>query len=216
MTFVVTGTGHSGTAWLSLAFSYLGVATTHEGVYTLRGVHPWPPGLVGDVSLAAAPHLETLPPGTRALIVVRNPLEVVDSFYRGRNFARTCPCHELGAHLGSPFVRYVFDHVDIHEDGDELGTTIRYVDAWHRLAAPYAPVARLEDLVDNELAAWAHYLAGVDPQRTEDLLAGPWLTKDVNAHGPLGDIRPPLTWQAIDEHPDGVLLRRLALDLGYL
>lgn len=212
--FVVTGTGHCGTAWVAAALSFLGVPTTHEGVFTLAGRRPWPAHLIADVSVAAAPYLGTSssPPG---YVVARDPLDVVNSFFKGRNFARTCPCHGPGAHLGSPFAVYAATHVDLAEDGDELGATIRYVTRWHALAARHAPVVRLEDLAAGALVDWAADVADVPRCATETILAGPWLPV-INPHGTFGDDRPWITWADVDAHPDGPALRHHAEALGYI
>ncbi len=211
---MITGTGHSGTAWLALAFSFLGVPTTHEGVFLFRERLPWPDGLAGDVSLAAMPYLDD-PDIPNRLIVVRDPLAVFNSFWRSRMFAAECPCHQPGTHLGSPLVRYLTGH-GLVSDGDEMGMTIRHITGWIELGSGHASVARLEDLRAGELGYWARRFADIPISRTEELLEGPWLAWDVNAHGPNGDVRPWVMWDQIDDHPDGYLLRKQAEMFGYL
>lgn len=212
--FVVTGSGHSGTAWLARAFAIAGLAATHEGVYQLDGRRPWPSGLAVDVSLAAMPYLAD-PSTPCALVVVRDPLAVLNSFYRGFTFADSCTCHAPGAHLGSPFVQFVRRSVDV-EDGDELARTMRYLVAWHDLKPPGVHVARLEDIAAGQLRFWAQLFGGVPRRQVSAVLAGPWLPSDVNAHGPSGpEPRRWITWPEIRARADAGPFVEYAERLGY-
>lgn len=200
--FVVAGPGHSGTAWLATLLSCAGVPTTHEGVYTLtEPPRPWPPGLAVDVSLAATPHLDRI---ERALFVVRDPRVVARSFWRGRTFAASCPCHEDGAHLGSPFARWAVGHYNL-ETGDEAEATVQYVTRACAMAWRAAcPLVRVED--SRALAFALANVLRLPVERLGQVLDGPWCPASLNAHGQEGPEREPLDDARLDD---------LATEFGY-
>jgi hypothetical protein len=78
--FVVTGCARSGTAYMAVTLTRLGLQCGHEVVFGPRtraftGFH----GQHGDSSWLAAPFLEQLPPDTLVLHRIRHPLRVVRS-----------------------------------------------------------------------------------------------------------------------------------------
>jgi len=81
--FVVTGTPRSGTTYMTSLLRELGYDCTHE-----RCFDPWhitfaeerPDARIwGDSSWLAVPYLRELPPSTRVIHVVRNPVDAINS-----------------------------------------------------------------------------------------------------------------------------------------
>jgi hypothetical protein len=81
--FVVTGTPRSGTSYMSSLLRELGYDCAHE-----RCFDPWHVTFAeeradtcrwGDSSWLAVPYLEDLPPSTRVVHVVRNPVDSINS-----------------------------------------------------------------------------------------------------------------------------------------
>jgi len=214
---VITGTGHSGTAWIARALNLAGIAATHEGIFTLtRRPDPWPAALTADVSLAATPYLAALDVDIVPVVVVRDPLEVLNSFLRGWTFAASCPCHPdtPRAHLDSPLGRFIARHVSL--PSAELDATARYVTDWHRLATairPDAAVLRIEDLNGEGLAELLDVFdAGHVARYLHELEL---LPTDYNAHGPTGLNRPPFSWSTLPGSAATDALRGHADRLGY-
>lgn len=220
MLLVVTGSGHNGTAWVARTLTLAGISATHEAIFTFEGRRPWPRGLEADVSLAATPHLDALGAQVAAVVVVRDPLTVVNSWLRGYHFADACPCHpgEHGAHRRTPFRRFVDAHVDLVAL-DELDAIARYVVAWHRLAVKLRPsvtVVRFEDLTDPTTGALRTLfdLYGLPARAVTELEAGGFLADVVNEHP---GSRPPLTYPDLEADPSIDVVRLLdhATALGY-
>lgn len=80
MRFVITGTGRSGTGWCAAVLNSAGVFTGHERVFTPKAAHggllDWC-GYHADASWLAVPRLPLM--GVESALVVRHPLEVVES-----------------------------------------------------------------------------------------------------------------------------------------
>lgn len=81
ISFVVVGTPRSGTGFTSKLFNALGVPCGHEQYFTTsqQTILDSNFELFGDSSWLAAPFLQALPPNTRILHQVRNPLATIDS-----------------------------------------------------------------------------------------------------------------------------------------
>lgn len=139
--FVVTGTGRCGTALCMIVLKQMGVPASHEAFFTLDrrsfddrdrmayDAHP-----TNDVSLMAAPFLEQL--GKPVLHLVRNPVEVVNSFLHMR-LSPAVP-HEV-----TDFI----NHFVTLEGGTAAELWADYWIKWNRMCAEAATLTvTVEDL----------------------------------------------------------------------
>ena len=146
--FVVTGSGRSGTGYISHVLSLLGIRTGHE--------EWWNPfnrrsgSLRGDASWCAVPHLEGY--GGKVGLQLRDPLKVMGSLMNGQVFG-------AGADRESPYYREKAKHVEF--TGNDLEDAARYVVEWNDRAEERADVVwRLEDLDGELLASIVETLTG--------------------------------------------------------
>lgn len=160
MPFVVTGTGHSGTAWTSRVFTQCGVRTGHESICRFVGYidtwdttgkpvpgaqhAPTPGPLDGDASLAAVGYMHAFPPGTRVLHVLRHPLAVVRSLHALGYMADT------PQHRASPYGQFVATHLpEAWDHDDHLDRIVAYTLGWNDLAHTRAVAAGLPYLCER-------------------------------------------------------------------
>lgn len=85
MHFVVTGCGRSGTGYVSLLLTRLGIPTGHERVFLPDERRPWRP-YTGDSSCFAVPFLRELAGSVPIIHLVRDPLAVGRSYSHRRLF----------------------------------------------------------------------------------------------------------------------------------
>lgn len=80
--FVVTGTGRSGTSWITEVLRRTGLNAGHEEVYAFEALRPWG-DWDGDASFMAVPYLEMGAPtdDLRIVHLVRHPSRVIASIY---------------------------------------------------------------------------------------------------------------------------------------
>lgn len=216
--YAVGSFGHSGTLWLSRALSFAGLPTTHEAVFTLpRRRLPWPPGLAGDVSLAATLYLDELEPTVGRYFLTRELLDVVNSYRRGWMLSEVCPCgHPPGAHRLTPFARYAAE-LGADLEAPELEALAGYlVGSAEAAIKADAVFLRVEDLTAGVLAGLALEL-GAEPTNADALvdLEAELLTTDANLHPSIVHARLEVGWAELLEHPSGRRLAGLAADLGY-
>lgn len=181
MKVLVVGTGRSGTGWCSRLLQSAGLNVGHEGVFgpeQAAGATPidWY-GLDGDASWLAVPLLPVA--DTRAVLVVRHPLDVVASLVHIDFLHR--PLH-------SPYRDVAAAHVDL--TGPPLDALLRFWICWNAQAASHVDTTfTLDALVagPTRLPDWANAPRPPAP-------AGPVNTRTEWKHGP----RPTLTWDQFD------------------
>ena len=124
---LVTGCGRSGTGYLAALLAELGLPCGHEVVYgpeLLAGAPPaWPEGARAESSWLAGPHLRALPPGTRIVHLVREPLAVVRSCLRVRFLESARNPYRMHAERHAPGV----------SEGAPPVRCARYWTRWHAL-----------------------------------------------------------------------------------
>jgi hypothetical protein len=201
--FVITGTGRCGTGYMANALMYNRVRCGHETLFTPEGKQP-NPFLRGDSSWMAAPHLPAW--SGYVLHVVRNPLDVVNSFVGIGLFDES---HDTAEVL--PYREYARQHApEVFELEDPVERAMAWYVFWNRMIEPWAhkrvQVENVsgDDLYDVIRYAGAHHA----PWEIAKNLAE--VPKDVNSR-PRAD----LTW---DDLPDGDLkdgLRAMGKAYGY-
>jgi hypothetical protein len=146
--FAITGTGRSGTGWISQVLTVLGIRTGHE--------EWWNPfnhrtgSLEGDASWCAAPYLEKY--DGRVGLQIRDPLKVLGSLMNGQIFGP-------GSNKESPYFKAKAAHVDF--TGNELEDAARYIVDWVGMVEPRADVTwQLETLDAEQLVEIVDVLAG--------------------------------------------------------
>jgi len=191
-TFVVTGSGRSGTEFISLALSAAGVRCGHEAVFGPRttGVPPFGPW-TGDASWLAAPFLADLPAGTAVLHQVRDPFSVISSWYGLRFLADDGPyssrtasgllrllAHEASTRwarsrgrrvfVARDYERFVARHLPAAvEPASRLDRCMRYWVGWNEMverAADRSEIDYLRFKLEEVDARWPEILGfiGVD------------------------------------------------------
>ncbi|MEQ8789094.1 MAG: FkbM family methyltransferase [Pirellulaceae bacterium] len=124
--FVVTGSGESGTGYISRLLSALGVRCGHESVFHPKTRTVDFGSFPGDASWLAAPWLAELPAGTVVLHQTRHPLDVAESFMRLRFF------HDEVNQRHEPYREFVRRHSSAYEAADPLERFMRYWVQWNR------------------------------------------------------------------------------------
>jgi len=218
--FIVTGTGHNGTAWTAKAFTWMGFPCGHESVYwwdeNLAGARWF--GLRGESSLAAAGYWHEIPTCWPVLLVIRDPFKVLSSFQGEKFFFDECDCHEPGAHRFSPYGLFVERHLpSCMAPLDPLGRAINWIVGWNEFIeseADFRPLRmeRIEDLTqDTELLM--DVVEWTTGERVSfDLVQGVQgsISPEINAHK-----RADLTWDDIMANPLGPRLAEFSIRHGY-
>ena len=185
VTFLVTGCGRSGTKYFASACVKGGIDCMHEGVFTSHREPSWPAVPTGESSWYALPFLSELPPDTPVVHLVRDPREVVASFYRIGMCSRSWMPHLTYGH-GVPWIakkalqnpagllqrigfvrahrRLLREHTSSLREHDEVTRLWRYWMEWNqmieneagRTKRPYLRL-RLEDL-DTSWESVAEFL----------------------------------------------------------
>lgn len=193
--YVITGCAGSGTGWAHKMMNELGSRCGHENFY---GFHtpPFPEDAEGESAWEA---IGRLPSDLPVLLLVRNPLHVARSELSLKYFAR-----ERGQkHNRWKNDRYIIrKRPDIYQARDRLGRVLRYVATWDAKAMKRSNVraVRLEDIDPEKTQGIFTYLTGrdVDLDRCSTALAE--VGTSFNAHG---GAESSLTWEQIEQHPDG-------------
>ena len=203
--FVVTGTGRSGTGFVSKVLSTAGVPCHHEKVFTPAG-EDWG-WRRGDSSWLAVPFLDGF--DGFVLHVLRDPLAVVNSMVGILFFEDELP--DDVALLIGPYQAFAREHApEVFELGDPVERAVAWWVVWNERVAPFADAwVRVEDLVGSDLVALARAAGGfhsdVDLQAALERVPG-----DVNSRRSAG-----LGWGDL---PEGEWLNRmrvLAVEYGY-
>lgn len=149
MTFLITGTGHSGTMWAARLFTRLGHDCGHERWHTPEPYAGMP---TPDSSWLAVPRLDRLPEGTRVLHLVRDPLAVLQSMLAIRFLT-----DGKAANPYTGFVRWA--RPDIWSAGGQLDRCVAYVARWDTPAEAVGswllPIERAEPRVVCDTVEWA-------------------------------------------------------------
>lgn len=184
---VITGTGRSGTGYISELLRASGVPCGHEQVFTCVG-RERRPFLLADASWMAAAELPIRWP---VLHQVRNPLDVINSLVGIRFFSdRT----------DSPYRRFARRH-ETGLIGDEVHDAMVWYVAWNERIEPHATFRyRIEDM-DAALVRAIGDAGGldIDLRRAEEAIASASPTTNSRERAELG-------WEDL---PGGPLLDRL-------
>ncbi len=167
--FVVTGTGRSGTGYISRLLTALGARCGHEAIFhpaTQKPVVNFGP-YQGDASWLAAPWIPQLHPDVVVLHQTRDPIDVARS-HLGIHFF-----HDDADPSYRPYQQFVRNHSDVYTHTDPLERFMRYWILWNenveRLCADRSPADhlryRVEDLTP-ELVSRILALLGRSAQRT--------------------------------------------------
>jgi hypothetical protein len=190
---LVTGTGRTGTWWLTEALRLAGAKAEHEIHYSLTEHGPIPDGTV-EVSWLAAPHT---PVGVYTIHLVRHPLKTIASRAAWGSFGGPRPRPDYDPR---PKGEYAIRWCPKIADGSSPveRAAIHWVE-WNRLVQA-DQVLRLEDVTVDTVQEIAARVGAVRPAR----LPGP-----INqAPNP-----PKLVWADV-EHVDGLI--EMAGRFGYL
>lgn len=206
--FVVTGTGHSGTAWAARLFTELGFPCGHERWHNLS---PYA-GMGGaDSSWMAMPRLGQIPEGTPVVHLVREPLAVLRSALRTRTG---------DPEWVRPYDEFVAHHrPDIAEPVDPLDRWIRHVARWDAPADAYPHRVRLrvEDAGDPaRVADVVEFATGQRPNESAVACVVARLGTRVNTHAPshYGRDRE-VAWERVLSRADGWELAAASDKYGY-
>lgn len=204
--FVVAGTGRCGTGWAARVLTLAGVRCGHESVLDhdrQRSLERVPSTtLVGDASLAAGRYVDQLP-DVQVLHLVRDPLDCLRSWMGDAFFED----------LTSPYAEMMTAEIPELHDEDKLGRAILWIAWWTRTIGLRARgvyrMERLEDLVADAalLGDVIRWLGFHPPDDLADISAGVGV---INVHA-----RADLTWEDVDQHHLGHLLRSTADWTGY-
>jgi hypothetical protein len=172
--YIITGTGRSGTGYMSRLLSYMHMPCGHEETFNpmaiakANGAPPWSP-FRGDASWLAGPFLADLQ-GVPVAHVVRNPLNVIRSMVGIGWLARD------GVH--GPYEEFAVAVMQLHG--------ITEVDEWESLAGVDADVrrAKLIHRCSVFVAFWTEMIArdGNPWWRLEDVIADLQVAKEVIEH----------------------------------
>jgi hypothetical protein len=200
--FVITGTGRSGTGFMSKVLSGVGVPCYHESVYGPDGEAKWS-FQRGDSSWLALPHLEAGDFDGYVLHVVREPVATINSFV-GIRFFDDAMADKHGAYR-----QFAEVHApEVFELSDPVERAVAWWVVWNeRCAAVADATVRVEDLSGDDLVplvraggAWH------SPHQLTEAIAK--VPTDVNSRE-----KAELGW---DDLPEGEWLGRLkVLAVGY-
>jgi hypothetical protein len=149
-TFVVTGTGRSGTGYAAQRLSGLGIACSHESYFTPGGIRLRDPdrpfGTKGDASWLAPPLLATM--NIPVVHLVRSPAQVIYSLYSIGFFDPEF----LSQHR--PFLAFAARH--FHVGNDPIDACIRWWLEWNRrceaVATLRVPIEKFEERLPQLIA----------------------------------------------------------------
>ena len=199
--FVIAGTGRSGSTWIADVLTAAGLPVGHEDVFGARGPVEWPPHLVGDSSLYAAPFLDRW--GGLVFHQVRHPLDCIGSLV-GWGLPSTPNTQGIGG-------EFVWEHLGWRSGGQQQVTdSARYWCDWNEMCERGARYVRYR--VEDADAVTIHQLmrvAGRDAPvgRVREALAV-HRPLDYRAHN---DRAPhAIDWSDIPEPERGRVLRQAA------
>ena len=197
--FVVTGTGRSGTGFISQVFTNAGMPCGHEKVfnpYETRAA-----GYMGDASWMAVPYLSELRSSTVVFHQMRHPLKVVRSL---------CGDSSLTAHRNNPYRVFKERHCDYLTFENTVMDAMRYVVDWTwRIERRRTLWWRVEDFDAANLEAAATVLRQPLDSRVAEyaLNVPPWYR---NKH-----VATDLGWDDLPDGPEKDDLVDLTGEYGY-
>jgi hypothetical protein len=154
--FIVTGCSRSGTTYMSVLLSELGLVCGHERVFNIFPVTELAPPFDyekmfgdkdGDSSFLAVPYIKDLPEGTVVLHQVRHPVHVIRSHMGIRYFAADYQPTMYLADNHPDFLNFIGRHCpEIFSDEDELRRTMRYWVQWNKMAEEGATASNVRYL----------------------------------------------------------------------
>jgi hypothetical protein len=214
---VIAGTGRSGTQYLSQLFTNLGIKTGHQSVFGVDGFQGWQ-DYQGDSSFAATAYPKEVPEDAYIFHAMKAPLSNLKaqlSYHYDEETKRgfwDCKESKFDAHF--EFLRR--ECPEIFGANDSMGRAIRFLYAWsvrtYRTFKKrrYYTIARLEHLEIGDIQrALDHCGLNILDEEIEAVLES--LGTDVGARHGYCDY---LTWDDIDDHEDGHLLRDLKISFA--
>ena len=162
--FVITGTGHCGSGYISKVLSGLEIFTGHESIF-----RPTPceaNHLVGDSSMLAAPYLDHLPEGCKVIHQIRDPRLFIRSMFSNRTLFE--PFHAYGNFMREHCPEAVQGLGDAKTPTLEWGAI--YWLRWNQMIErSRTHVFRLEDIDINLILEWIeiHHT----PKEVEEVIA---------------------------------------------
>lgn len=201
--FLVTGCAMSGTKWLSVVLSRLGIPCTHEAAYPYDLSLPRTPlWYGGEVSWCAVPYVHELPEDVPVFRLVRNPLHVARSILATSFLsAKATPANSYVRFHRGPDI-YGGTYADQARAG-RLRRVERYVAEWDQ------PVAHLPTFRVEDGAYAADAIARLTNAESYQAYNPEEIADDVGVVHPHGGSRVQLEWE------DVPLLAERAVALGY-
>lgn len=204
--FLVTGVGHSGTAFMARLFTELGFECGHERWHNLR---PYRGMETPDSSGLAVPNLDQI--GDIPVVhVVRGPLKVLRSVMRSRVYGPE-------KHI-RPYNRFIARHLGQDLSDPLFDRMIHFVAEWDRPveAHPRRMLVRVDRDGPEQMAEAVRHATGqhVEVDAVAEVMAR--LGTKVNAHGErfrFHDAR--IDWQRVLARPYGQRLAERAERYGY-
>ena len=196
---VVTGTGRSGTQYMSAILTESGIPCGHEQIFRPEGPRGWA-WYRADASFMAVPYLPIF--DGPVFHVVRDPLTTINSMVGLGWFDDAVNIHELFR----PFQRLYCPSA--WEDDEPLDRTIAFYIDWNRKIEPF-PTARfrLEHIGEEELGVMVEAGDGRPDWIPEVLEKVP---RNLNTH-----MRADLSWDDLLSRRRGEELADLAGEYGY-
>lgn len=205
---LITGTGRSGTGYMSELLRSSGVNVGHERVFSWQWArsggtkHKWM-GLKGDSSWMAAPVLHTLPESILVIHVVRAPLSTIRSMTERESLKKG---------KRNPYFKWLTKNGFVPVPGDTLRSAIALYLWMNEMIEPYAEfrirvehvtphhLHRIADLLGKKPHSLDQYRDRINDLRTD--VNKSWnRTKDI-------------IWDDIPKRERRPLMR-MALDYGY-
>jgi hypothetical protein len=225
--FVITGSGRSGTQYISRVLTLMGARVGHETWFGPRpGIldHNWMKRslaheikarlavernrrrarLDGDVSWLAVPRLHQF----RGIVLLqtRDPIRVVSSLVSRREFSRA-------ATMDNPYLRFIRYHFDV--TGDDIRDSMRWYVLWNARAERRADMAyRLEDLDETLLVKIANRVGiPARPRHARSALAAVPTTQNQTEDNNYERVT--VTWADLPVGPERAALVTAAERYGY-
>jgi hypothetical protein len=195
--FVITGTGRSGTGYISRLLTAVGIRCGHEEWWNPYNKRT--PGLAGDASWLAVPHLDGYQ--GRVFHQIRDPLKVISSLMNG----------EMSEDYAEPYRTYKQQHCPTGYTPDDLTSTVQFVARWLQQIDLHTEDAwRLEDIDEAFLVDLAATLGRpIDPIAAKQAITAVPTTYNKHRTGHQ------YTWDELPDIPETAWLAEWAARWGY-